>query len=336
MNIYGIDKVEDFNNIGFIHLSDLHINNESKEKLKNLKEVIMKLKPDIDIKKNGGRHIRSKFVPIITGDIFDEIKYVSDTKCFELFLDFYEFLKDFFCNEPLLTYGNHDKSNMIENILPKKFISDDNKVIKDIDKKLREIFNISYSIVNLGKNVYVVLFDSSSESTNFARGYIEKKQIKETRNILKLDKDKHIFFALHHHVKKIDINKILPQISKKYGDISLINKIRCIVKEKLTETGLYLKNADEFFKDCVNFYNPKAIFHGHKHLPYFNLDDDISIISTISSTKGVDIKEYKIELGLNWLEYSLESKKIISNKFIFYNNKKIDKFSCSNERFYLY
>lgn len=271
----------------FIQLSDLHLGKgKGKEKglyylYNSLDTVFPSLKSPYPL----------KF--LITGDLMDS----PNRKNMYLANDFMNSLKKIYKADVTFILGNHDvivhglniarmqKSKVIAYLLGEN--------IKVLEKE----------------KVILIKMDTTSQG-NLARGKIGERQLQEIEDELDAIEnieDYTLFALLHHHVYPISKAQF---IKTKWHEKTFINKI--------IETSKVLVDAPLLI-NWLNKKDIKYIFHGHKHLPFFRIENGRYFVGAGSATGG--LKESKSRyISYNLMKYNPVEKKM-KTCLIFYDDK---------------
>lgn len=255
------------------HMSDLHFGNQIAEQrqmrvIRILEEYICKLEDG------------ACFIPIISGDIMDSPNYRNEHK----YNQFKELLGYNGLNNPVCVLGNHDVD--IKGIL--SFLRRQKAVISSIQKNSRiQLFEeLKLAIIKIDSTV----------GGNLAQGKIGMDQLIQIGNEMDaiVDKDTYTFIALlHHHPKSIDE----PDWYAKEWYEALFGS--------MYEKTMKLLDAD-LFLEWIHRRGIKYVLHGHKHIPYVQQHNEITIIGAGSTTGSVKCKEKdKTCLSFNLIKYDI-------------------------------
>lgn len=255
------------------HMSDLHFGNQIAEQrqmrvIRILEEYISKLEDG------------AFFIPIISGDIMDSPNYRNEHK----YNQFKELLGYNGLNNPVCVLGNHDVD--IKGIL--SFLRRQKAVISSIQKNSRiQMFEeLKLAIIKIDSTV----------GGNLAQGKIGMDQLIQIGNEMDaiVDKDTYTFIALlHHHPKSIDE----PDWYAKEWYEALFGS--------MYEKTMKLLDAD-LFLEWMHQRGIKYVLHGHKHIPYVQQHNEITIVGAGSTTGSVKCKEKdKTCLSFNLIKYDI-------------------------------
>lgn len=255
------------------HMSDLHFGNQIAEQ--NQKEVIRVL----------GEHIRkledaSCFIPIISGDIMDSPNFGNQCK----YDQFKDSLGDEGLKNPVCVLGNHDVD--IKGIV--SFFRKQKAVISSIQRDSRILL---YEDLKLA----IIKIDSTVGG-NLAQGKIGVSQLTKIDKEMDAiqDKDAYTFIALlHHHPKSVEE----PVWYAKEWYEALFGS--------MYEKTMKLLDAD-LFLEWMHQRGIKYVLHGHKHIPYVQQHNEITIVGAGSTTGSVKCKEKdKTCLSFNLIKYDI-------------------------------
>lgn len=236
-----------------MHLSDLHLGPKSKKK------GLSVLCDSIDsFSKRVNSSVPLQF--IITGDLMNS----PNKKAIASVTYFLRWLKR--KHHGCVTYvlGNHDVLFHGLNIMssPKTRI-----IASLLEDEL---------VVNEQQKVIYIKINSVLGG-NLARGKIGKKQLMDIEEELDMvdNLEEYTLIALvHHHVLPIEKDDFL---KRKWHEKIFIHRI--------IESSKVLKDS-EYFIDWLKSKGICYVFHGHKHLPYFNHSDDLYVVAGGSSCGG--------------------------------------------------
>ena len=254
-------------------MSDLHFGNQIAEQrqmrvIRILEEYISKLEDG------------AFFIPIISGDIMDSPNYRNEHK----YNQFKELLGYNGLNNPVCVLGNHDVD--IKGIL--SFLRRQKAVISSIQKNSRiQMFEeLKLAIIKIDSTV----------GGNLAQGKIGMDQLIQIGNEMDaiVDKGTYTFIALlHHHPKSIDE----PDWYAKEWYEALFGS--------MYEKTMKLLDAD-LFLEWMHQRGIKYVLHGHKHIPYVQQHNEITIVGAGSTTGSVKCKEKdKTCLSFNLIKYDI-------------------------------
>ena len=255
------------------HMSDLHFGNQIAEQ--NQKEVIRVL----------GEHLRkledaSCFIPIISGDIMDSPNFGNQCK----YDQFKDSLGDEGLKNPVCVLGNHDVD--IKGIV--SFFRKQKAVISSIQRDSRILL---YEDLKLA----IIKIDSTVGG-NLAQGKIGVSQLTKIYKEMDAiqDKDAYTFIALlHHHPKSVEE----PVWYAKEWYEALFGS--------MYEKTMKLLDAD-LFLEWMHQRGIKYVLHGHKHIPYVQQHNEITIVGAGSTTGSVKCKEKdKTCLSFNLIKYDI-------------------------------
>lgn len=254
----------------YLHLSDLHLGPERKEK--HLMTLYDSLNTLMDY-----LHSDHKLKTVVTGDLMNS----PSKKNMYVANDFMTGMKKRYHTDLTFVLGNHDmivnglnlaggqKSKVIAYLLGEKL-----KILED-------------------DHVILIKIDSNSEGS-LARGKVGRRQLYEIDEELStVDhlEDYTLVALLHHHVCKCEKSEFLKiTFKEKY------------VLGKLLDTSKALVDSASFYA-WLKRRHIKYVLHGHKHVPFFIKRDDTYIISAGSATGGGLSEDKSKYLSYNLLKY---------------------------------
>lgn len=262
------------------HMSDLHFGNQIAEQrqmrvIRILEEHIRKLEDT------------SCLIPIISGDIMDSPNFKNQN----IYEGFKDLLRHTGLHNPVCVLGNHD-------VDIKGFFSIFRKqkaVISSIqrDSQIQIFEELKLAIIKIDSTV----------GGNLAQGKIGIDQLIRIGNEMDAirDKDEYTFIALlHHHPKGIDEPN---WYAKEWYEAILGNQYEATMK---------LIDADYFLK-WMNQRGIQYVLHGHKHIPYVQQHNEITIVGAGSTTGSVKCKEKdKTYISYNLIKYDVQERRPVA------------------------
>ena len=253
-----------------VHLSDLHFGSRKHDPyVENLFDSLNKLKNDVNSNQN--LHF------LITGDLMNS----PTRKNMYAASHFMNQLKKEFNSNVNFVLGNHDV------------------IVRGLNLFKRQKAKVIAYL--LGRNVYVSEKDkiiyielNSTVEGNLARGKVGKDQLKEMDDELAtIDniEEYTLIAILHHHILPIPKDVFLRQKwSEKHFIGRWIDRSKALVDSK--EVLKWLKK-----------HHIQYVFHGHKHLPFFNYETGMYIIAAGSSCGSSGKEKKSSYLSYNIVKY---------------------------------
>lgn len=270
----------------FLQLSDLHLGKN--KRLKGLEQLYNSL--DYVVPQ---MHSNEQLKVLITGDLME----TPNRKNMYLANDFMNSLKRRYKANVTFILGNHD-------VIVHGFNMRKNQKSKVIAYLLGESIKVLEQ-----EKVILIKLDTTSEG-NLARGMVGQRQLDEIDDELEaIDhlEEYTLIVLLHHHVYPISKAEF---IKTKWHEKTFINRI--------VETSKVLVDAPLLIK-WLEERKIKYVFHGHKHLPFFNKVNDQYYIGGGSSTGG--LKESRSRyISYTIVKYNTYEKQM-KTCLIFYDDK---------------
>lgn len=269
-----------------IQLSDLHLGTKNKAKGKVvLEESLAELCPSL----------RSKY-PIkflITGDLMNS----PNRKNMYEASSFMNMLKKEYKGDVTFILGNHDVIVHGFNFMKRQKA----KVVA---------YLLGENIKVLEREKIILIKINSTVEGNLARGKVGKIQLDEIDEELagiENIEEYTLMAMVHHHVLEIPRDDFL---KAKWHEKIFVGKI--------VENSKVLMDAEELIA-WLHLHRIEYIFHGHKHLPFFNYHQGLHVISGGSSCGGGAKESKSRYLSYNVLKYDQQKKKL-KYCFIFYDD----------------
>ncbi len=270
----------------FLQLSDLHIGKDKRYK------GLMQLYSSIDLlMKQMDSHYPLKV--LITGDLMES----PNRKNMYLANDFMNILKKRYKADVTFILGNHD-------VIVHGF----NFARMQKSKVIAYLLGENIKVLEKEK-IVLIKMDTTSEG-NLARGKVGQRQLDEIDDELEaIDhlEDYTLIVLLHHHVYPISKADF---IKTKWHEKTFIHKI--------VETSKVLVDAPLLIQ-WLQKRHIHYVFHGHKHLPFFQKKDNKYYIAGGSATGG--LKESRSRyISYNLVKYD-HQKRQMKTCLIFYDDK---------------
>lgn len=270
----------------FLQLSDLHIGKDKRYK------GLMQLYSSLDLlMKQVDSHYPLKV--LITGDLMES----PNRKNMYLANDFMNILKKRYKADVTFILGNHD-------VIVHGF----NFARTQKSKVIAYLLGENIKVLEKEKMVLIKM-DTTSEG-NLARGKVGQRQLDEIDDELEaIDhlEDYTLIVLLHHHVYPISKADF---IKTKWHEKTFINKI--------VETSKVLVDAPLLIQ-WLQKRHIHYVFHGHKHLPFFQKKNDKYYIAGGSATGG--LKESRSRyISYNLVKYDHQTRHM-KTCLIFYDDK---------------
>ncbi|MFR7590576.1 MAG: metallophosphoesterase family protein [Longibaculum sp.] len=270
----------------FLQLSDLHLGQNKRQKAlsqlyNSLDFIVPLLRSDFQLK------------VLITGDLMES----PNRRNMYMANDFMNNLKKRYKANVTFILGNHD-------VIVHGFNMARNQKSKVIAYLLGENIKVLEK-----EKIILIKIDTTSEG-NLARGKVGLRQLMEIDDELEaIDhlEDYMIVAMLHHHVYPISKAQF---IKTKWHEKTFINRI--------VETSKVLVDAPMLI-EWLKKRNIHYIFHGHKHLPFFRVEDEQYYIGGGSSTGGLKESQSRY-ISYNVVKYNIHDKKM-KTCMIFYDDK---------------
>jgi predicted phosphodiesterase len=238
-----------------LHVSDLHVGSEeARLRMPRVQRLLRSLVNDL------GTH--APVVPIITGDLLDS---PSDDNL-DAARSFMEFVSGLGTEEPVVVLGNHD-------------VREDGWGRAQFEQAL---YLPQAPVRWIEKCAVGLLCFNSVRGGNLARGWVGEREMAEIGNALDrkaaAGEDATLIALLHHHPIPVEQPKTYAPIWLKQTSKALAAK-----SEELIDAPAFLR--------WVHARGVAAVLHGHKHVPRFNLHNEIPIIACGSTVGKVPIKD---------------------------------------------
>ncbi len=249
-------------------LSDLHFGSKSVDVAeRRLKNLVRSQLSNIEFGDN------VSFV--VTGDAVDSPNRATEND----YSDFAEFIEAHCGKKPIRVLGNHDINNH------GLALTRSSQQIANIVGEYPKI-----EIIEDAKTI-MLLFNSNTNG-NLAEGEIGTQQMSEMGNLLdNIDNlESYLLIAvLHHH--------LIPIQRPDYYERKWYERI---LPKSFLDMSLRLIDAD-LFLEWLRLRNVKLVLHGHKHIPFFDKHDGITVIGCGSSTGQINHKEK----GKTFISYNM-------------------------------
>jgi len=281
-DIYRHDETDSY----FLQISDLHLGKDKRQK------GLMQLYNSLD-NVTSQLHSTYPLKVLITGDLMES----PNRKNMYMANDFMNSLKRRYKANVTFILGNHD-------VIVHGFNMARNQKSKVIAYLLGESIKVFEK-----EKMIVIKMDTTSEG-NLARGKVGQRQLDEIDDELEaienLD-DYTLIVMLHHHVYPISKAQF---IKTKWHEKTFLNRI--------IETSKVLVDAD-LLLEWLEKRKIKYVFHGHKHLPFFQKKDHRYYIAGGSATGG--LKESRSRyISYNLVKYN-HQQNCMKTCMIFYDDK---------------
>lgn len=269
-----------------VQLSDLHLGTKNKAKGKLvLEESLAELCPSLQSK------YPIKF--LITGDLMNS----PNRKNMYEASSFMNMLKKQYKGNVTFILGNHDVIVHGFNFMKRQKA----KVVA---------YLLGENIKVLEKEKIILIKINSTVEGNLARGKVGEIQLQEIDEELagiENINEYTLMAMVHHHVLEIPRDAFL---KTKWHEKVFVGKI--------VENSKALMDAKELI-EWLKKHNVQYVFHGHKHLPFFNYHEGLYVISGGSSCGGGAKESKSRYLSYNVLKYNHHTKRV-KYCFIFYDD----------------
>lgn len=257
-----------------IHLSDLHLGSKRKNKgVEILEDSLDSLVPKLS----------SAYKPhfLVTGDIINS----PNRKNMYQGTSFLNKLKKKYRGKVTYVLGNHD-------VLAHGL----NLGRKQRSKVVAYLLGSHVTTFEQEKVIYIKI--NSTIQGNLARGKVGQEQLAQLSGELdSIDniEDYTLIALVHHHVLQIPKDAFL---KTKWHEKMFIGR--------WVENSKVLLDAD-ILLEWLKEHNVNYVLHGHRHLPFFNYDDGLYVISGGSSSGGGATERKSRYLSYNLLKYDCDS-----------------------------
>lgn len=270
----------------FLQLSDLHLGREKREKgLSQLYNSLDELVPRL--------HTLYPLKVLITGDLMES----PNRKNMYLANDFMNHLKKRYKADVTFILGNHDV-----------IVHGLNIARRQKSKVIAYLLGENIKVLEKEKMI-IIKMDTTSEG-NLARGKVGLRQLQEIDDELEaIDhiEEYTLILMIHHHVYPITKAQF---IKSKWHERTFLNRI-IETSKVLVDAPLLIEWLDN--KDI------RYVFHGHKHLPFFQKKDNRYYIAGGSATGG--LKESRSRyISYNLIKYNHKDH-CMKTCMIFYDDK---------------
>jgi predicted MPP superfamily phosphohydrolase len=241
-----------------LHLSDIHLGHPiSRSRLEHLKDSIRTVVRELSD--------TGPVLPVVTGDLMD----TPSEDNVSLVRSFTKFLADLGKEKPVIVLGNHDVRK--DGWGPEDY-SQAVKVQEDPSVQSGRVVWIEKSQVGL------IRFSSVSYNADAAAGRIGDLELRDAEQVLTRDERSKTFklvALVHHHPTRVQTPTWYraPLYERVFGPY--FNKLEA------------LENS-QMFVQWLRTRGVVAVLHGHKHVPRFDLSDDLSVIGCGSSVGLVE------------------------------------------------
>lgn len=269
-----------------VQLSDLHLGTKNKAKGKVvLEESLAELCPSL--------HSKYPIKFLITGDLMNS----PNRKNMYEASSFMNMLKKQYKGDVTFILGNHDVIVHGFNFMKRQ--------------KAKVVAYLLGENIKVLENEKIILIKiNSTVEGNLARGKVGKIQLEEIDDELASIENINeytLMAMVHHHVLEIPRDDFL---KAKWHEKIFVGKI--------VENSKVLMDAEDLIA-WLSKHHIQYVFHGHKHLPFFNYHQGLYVISGGSSCGGGAKESKSRYLSYNVLKYNHQSKKL-KYCFIFYDD----------------